>query len=128
MSRARLGLVLGSALALAAGAAAACGVCTEDKVAATYDFAVVKAASARGQVVVFVEPKSSADAGVVARRLAAAASHVRGIEAATMRTSLSPAAVSFALDARTPPAHAVAALAAAAKVPGLQLVVLRVVH
>jgi hypothetical protein len=77
--------------------AIACGVCVEDKVAATYDHALVERALAQHRVVVFAEPRASVDE----RRLkafAAAARRAPGVEAATVKTSAAPASVSFVLD------------------------------
>lgn len=116
-------------LFLAAGAASACGVCVEDKVAATYDHAVVARAPARGQVVVFAEPRGGGEAGGVARRLAAAAARAKGVDPASVRASAGPASLSFALDPRVAtPAQALAAIARAARMPGLELAELRVIR
>lgn len=89
--------------------AIACGVCLEDKVADTYDHALVQSALARGRVVVFAEPRSPVDAARL-RALAAAATRAPGVEAATVKTSAAPASVSFVLDPRR--ASAPATLAA----------------
>ena len=77
--------------------AMACGVCLEDKVAATYDHALVERALAQQRVVVFAEPRAAVDE----RRLkafAAAARRAPGVDAATVKTSAAPASVSFVLD------------------------------
>lgn len=110
-----------SALALAS-LAQACGVCVEDKVAATYDHAVVQKAAATAQVVVvFCEVAGPFDAA----RLKAAARQVKGLDAASLRSSKAPSALSFALDtARRSPQDAVAALQRAAP-PGTQLHIVR---
>lgn len=79
--------------------AIACGVCLEDKVAATYDHALVQRALAQGRIVVFAEPRSPLDAAHL-RKVAAAASRAPGVEAATVKTSDAPASVSFVLDPR----------------------------
>jgi hypothetical protein len=76
-----------------------CGVCVEDKVAATYDHAVVARALAQQRVVVFAEPRASIDAKTL-KALAARAARAPGVEAATVKTSESPASVSFVLDPR----------------------------
>jgi hypothetical protein len=80
-------------LFLHAGIAAACGVCDEDKIAATYDHAVLDAAARSPRVVVF----AAIDRGATAR-LRAAARNVPGIGAETIRVSANPAAISYALD------------------------------
>ena len=74
--------------------AQACGVCVEDKVAATYDHAVVQRASARGQIVVFCE----VDGPVDAARIRQVARGIRGLDSASLRVSEVPAALSFSLD------------------------------
>ena len=78
-------------------AAMACGVCVEDKVAATYDHALVQRALEKHRVVVFAEPRTSIDAARL-RAVAAAAARAPGVEAATVRTSAAPQSVSFVLD------------------------------
>lgn len=83
-------LTLGPATALA------CGVCIEDKMAATYDHAVVTRAMEHRHVVVFCEIRGEMQAA----RLRKAASRVAGIDIATVRTSAEPAALSFVVDPR----------------------------
>jgi hypothetical protein len=108
-------------VALAAPAVWACGVCVEDKVAATYDYAVVQRALAHGQVVVYCDMSGRA----AEARLRRAATQVAGVDAASVRISTEPAALSFALDpAKRSPAAAAAALQHAA--PGVHLHVIRV--
>lgn len=84
------------AFAAWAGAALACGTCVEDKIAATYDHAVVESAARAGKVVVYCEVKGA----FTPAKLAAAARRVRGVDPASVRVSQEPAAVSFALDTR----------------------------
>jgi hypothetical protein len=98
------------AIALAAGAPAAsraCGACDEDKVAATYDHAVIHAALARHQRVVFVAVDGPVNSEKIAARIAAAANRIRGVQKGTLRTSESPPAFSFVLDAAHKPEAAV---------------------
>jgi hypothetical protein len=109
-------------LALAAPAVWACGVCVEDKVAATYDYAVVQRALAHGQVVVYCEMSGGR---IAEARWRAAAARVGGVDVASVRVSAEPAALSFALDpAQRSPAAAAAALQHAT--PGVHLHVIRV--
>ena len=109
-------------------AAVACGVCDEDKVAATYDHAVIARAGAQGRVVVFAEPHASIDARRVATALVDAASRTPGIDRASVRASQSPASFSFALDPRAgTPLKTLETLQRSAKIPGLQLSLLKVV-
>ena len=98
-------------IALATGASApsrACGACDEDKVAATYDHTVIAAAMARHERVVFVAVDGPVSGEKLAARIAAAAVRIRGIQRGTLRTSVSPPAFSFALDAAHKPDAAVA--------------------
>jgi hypothetical protein len=96
----RGGIILGIAMAAVAPTAVrACGACIEDKIAATYDHAVIDAAIARHQQVVFVAIDGPVDARRIGARVTAAAAKVRGVQAKTLRTSLTPPAFSFALDA-----------------------------
>jgi len=97
-------------LAAAPLAAMACGVCLEDKVAATYDHALVQRALRQHRVVVFAEPRASVDANRL-KAYAAAAARAPGVDAGTVRTSAAPASVSFVLDPqRASPAATLAAL------------------
>jgi hypothetical protein len=81
----------------------ACGACDEDKIAATYDHAVIERATARHHQVVFVAIDGPVSAAEISRRIAAAAPKVRGVVPGTLRTSVSPSAFSFALDATQKP-------------------------
>lgn len=110
------------AATVAASDAAACGACLEDKIAATYDYAVIQQAAAQGDVVVFCELGGTVDAS----RLRAAARRVRGLDAASMRIAEAPPALSFALDgARESPQDAVSALQRA--VPDTRITIIRLI-
>ncbi len=103
----------------------ACGVCLEDKVAAVYDHATVTRALAKGRVVVFADVTDSREATL--KRIAAAASRTRGVQAASVRTALSPTALSFVLDPGVQaPAQALEAITRDARVAGVNLVLLKV--
>ena len=113
--------------AMSSAAVLACGVCIDDKVAATYDHAVVTRDVARHQLMVFGEIAGAVDMKVATSRIARAAPEVPGIDRRSVRTSLAPAAFSFALDpAAQAPDAAVAELQKRLHVPGATLVVLRV--
>lgn len=84
------------ALALAAPVAWACGTCAEDKVAATYDHALLQRAARQGRVMVFCEVAGPWDAA----RLKAAARRTPGIDPGSLRFSRELSAMSFALDTR----------------------------
>jgi hypothetical protein len=110
-------------LLVAVSSAQACGVCVEDKVAATYDHAVVQRAAAKGKVMVFCE----VNGGLDARRIRNAAREVRGLDMSSLRLSLQPAALSFALDAaQQSPQAAVQAMQHAAPV-GTRLAIVRLI-
>jgi len=111
------------ALAGAASAAWPCGVCVEDKVAATYDWAVMQQAVAKGQAVVFCELAGRVDA----QRITQAARQVRGLERASLRISQDPAALSFAMDAAQQSPQAAVAAMQRALPAGLRVKVLKVV-
>jgi hypothetical protein len=89
---------LAVALVLAATAPLAwsCGVCPEDKMAATYDHEVIGRALKHGQVVVFCELGGPVDV----RRIAGATARQRGVDPRSIRVSPNPAALSFAVDAK----------------------------
>jgi hypothetical protein len=108
--------------------AKACEICREDKIAATYDYGVVSAAKRRGHTVVFtaiagrLTPGDTAPARVVAKRLAA----VPGVDAGTVRTSLTPPAASFACDPSRGAASRVAAANRALAGSGLSLTIVQI--
>ena len=120
-------------IALAAGAtlaasSLACGVCIEDKVAATYDYSIVMTAIAKHHVVVFGQIEGAVDMQAAVAKIAAAAPHLRGVDRKTVRTSVSPAAFSFALDpAVQVPAAALAEMQKRLRMQGVKLSILRVV-
>ena len=88
-----------------------CGLCDEDKVAATYDHAVISRAAAARQTVVFVGVDSPVEPQAFAKRVASAASQVRGVLGGSVRTATAPVTFSFVLDpAVQTPAAAVAEL------------------
>lgn len=90
-------------------AAVACGVCVEDKMAATYDFTVVQKAAARRHIVVFCDVRGR----LSQEALRSAAQKVPGVQSETVRTSAEPLALSFVIDpARQTPEAAVARVAA----------------
>ena len=109
------------------GAAIACGACVEDKVAATYDHAVITQAIRSHRQVAFVAVDAPGAVNV-GRRLAAAARKVRGIDTTTMRTSQSPGALSFAVAQSEAPERAVAGLRDALHDPAVQLTLVRVMR
>jgi hypothetical protein len=118
------------ALAAALSASAlACGVCIEDKIAATYDHAVVLRAVARHQVMVFGEIEGAADMKAATDAIVRTAPQVRGIDRKSVRISVSPAAFSFALAPATQaPDAAVAELQKRLRIEGVKLSVLRVMR
>ena len=77
----------------------ACGHCKEDKIAATYDYAVVSAARRNKQTVVFAELRGAI--GPLSQTcdwLRQQAEVSPGVIHGTVRVSLEPAAVSFVCD------------------------------
>lgn len=81
---------------LAPAAAWSCGACIEDKVAATYDHAVIHAAIEARRQVVFVA-LDGRDATRSGNRITAAAAAVPGAQKGSVRFASSPPAFSFAL-------------------------------
>jgi hypothetical protein len=119
------------AAALAATAPAtglACGACDEDKIAATYDHAVIDSAIARHRQVVFVAIDGPVDARRIRARIVAAAAKVPGVRAETLRTSLAPLAFSFALDTTQTPNAAVAEFRKAVGDSTARLTVVRIMR
>ena len=114
---------------LAASTALACGVCIEDKVASTYDHAVVSKAAADHRVMVFAAVDGHGSAKALAASAKRAAGQVAGVDRASVRAAAEPAAaVSFALDPRAlTPEAALGAIAQNASQKGMKLTLLRVV-
>lgn len=106
----------------------ACGACDEDKVAATYDQAMIDAAIARHRQVVFVAIDGPVDAQRIGARIASAAAKIRGVQARTLRTSLAPAAFSFALDTTQTADAAVAAFRNAVDDSAARLTIVRILR
>ena len=112
-------------LAVAAAQVQACGACDEDKVAATYDHAVIRRAAARKELIVFCEVQGSAYDGARLRRVAA---RTEGIDASSLRTSAQPATVSFALDPRKRSAQSAAAALQRGAPSGTRISIVRIVR
>ena len=122
-------MAIAALIAAAPGAVTwACGACDEDKIAATYDHAVIVRAIARHTQVVFVAIDGQVDAARIGRRVAAAASKVPGVVRGSLRTSLAPAAFSFALDAEQEAEAALAGFRKAVGEPSARLTLVRVMR
>jgi len=119
-----------AAFALAASPAAlACGACVEDKIAATYDYAIVSRAALRHHVVVFAAVDGKGDPARESRELRAAAARVKGVDRQSIRAADSPHALSFALDPRlAAPEAALSEIARAPAVRGVRLSLIRVMR
>lgn len=83
------------ALLLVSGAASACGYCVEDKIAATYDHAVVTRALAQKHHVVFLHVDGAAPSR---RVLEDAVYSARAVDRGSARISADLMTVSFAFD------------------------------
>ncbi|MCD6042575.1 MAG: hypothetical protein K0R40_2178 [Burkholderiales bacterium] len=120
--------VIGVSLLVFASQAFPCGVCIDDKVASSYDHAVVMQAKQRGHEVAFFAiegplVRSAETRGAVLRAIRSAS----GVQGASARVSLENAALSFAYDpARTTHAAVGAALDARLAERRLSLRFLRV--
>lgn len=79
-------------------AAWSCGVCDEDKVAATYDHSTVARAATMRHKVVFVAVEGPVEPTAFMQRVADAAPRIRGVMRGTVRTSKAPVTFSFVLD------------------------------
>ena len=75
-----------------------CGVCDEDKVAATYDHGVILRAAAARQTVVFVAMDTAVEPRAFAQRVANVAPRVHGVLRGSVRTAIAPVTFSFVLD------------------------------
>ena len=83
---------------LAASLAHGCGVCVEDKMAATYDHEVFTRAMNRGHQVVFADLSSRQLTRTEWHLFAWTVQSVRGVMKGSVRTSNSPMALSFEID------------------------------
>lgn len=93
--------LLGFALPLSA---AACGICIEDKVAATYDFEVAAKATKNDHTVLFFEIAGLRSPDPKTRQaIIATVGKIPGIERGSVRVSLDPAAISVVFDAKRYP-------------------------
>jgi hypothetical protein len=118
------GLVLGLP-----AAALGCGACVEDKIAATYDYAVVSQAAARHHVVVFAAVEGPGDPARESRELRKAAARAKGVDRESIRAADAPHALSFALDPRlAAPEAALSEITRAAALRGVRLSLIRVVR
>ena len=117
-------------LGLAASAPVlACGVCIEDRIAATYDHAVVTRAAARHHVVVFAAVEGPGVPSEASLGLRKAAARMKGVDRGTVRAADSPRALSFALDPRaSTPDAALAAITRAPGVANVRLSLIRVMR
>ena len=124
----RTSTLLGMAVTAAMSSATlACGVCIEDKVAVTYDHAVVRAATEAHRQVVFVA-LGGADATRAGARIVAAAARVKGVDRTSIRYAPSPPAFSFILARSVPPGEAVAAFRSAVGGMDVDMTVIRLVR
>ncbi len=116
-------------VALVPFAASACGVCIDDRIAATYDHHVATQAAGHHHAVVFASMTANADARVVVREARRAAGRVRGVDAGTVRSAAEPLGLSFAIDPKVQtPARALADIERGVAVPGFTITLLRVVR
>ena len=107
--------------AIAPAASLACGACVEDKVAATYDHAVVEHAAASGDVMVFCEVIGPLDA----QHLKQAMRRVHGVRPQSVRVSTQPPAMSFAVDRKQRSPQDAVGAAQRSLVPGTRLIIVR---
>ena len=117
-------IAIAALLVVAASHAQACGACDEDKIAATYDHAIVERAAARKQLVVFCEVKGPA---YELDRLQRAAKRTSGVDAASVRTSAQPSTLSFVVDPGKRSARSAAAALQLGAPRGTQISIVRIV-
>lgn len=124
----KLTTVIATAAAIAlSGAAYACGVCIEDKIAATYDHAVIHDAMASHRQVIFVALEGR-DGALAGERIIAAARRVPGMQTASVRYAAAPPAFSFAISKNVAPDKALAAFQTATKGMDVRMRVVRIMR
>jgi hypothetical protein len=116
---------LGSLISATAGA---CGACIEDKIAATYDHALIDRAIASHRQVVFVAIEGPLSPEKVVAQITTAAPTVRGVQRGSLRTSTAPPAFSFVLDEGQDARTAISAFRKGVSGPETQLVAIRLVR
>jgi hypothetical protein len=99
-------LVVFTAGMFAASLAWGCGVCVEDKMAATYDHKLVARALDRGHHVVFTELSGPPLTAAQWQLLGRTTQSVRGVMRDSVRTSKSSMGLSFEIDPNATPAAA----------------------
>ena len=111
-----------------ANPAAACNVCVEDKIAATYDWQVVSEAKRNGHIMIFAAISGRITPGdeTMARAVRRLLSTVGGVHEGTVRVSLAPAAASFACDRRRKPSEVVQVMNRRLRRHGLALTIVRI--
>jgi hypothetical protein len=92
--------LLSAALLFLGGEVAACGYCVEDKIAATYDHAVVTRALQRGQHLAFFHVEGPEPRPEATRRALEDAASMPGVEKASVRISPDLLTLSLAYDPR----------------------------
>jgi hypothetical protein len=108
--------------------AAACGVCIEDKMAATYDHAVITSAFHHGHAVVFAEMLDAPSyAKGQERKIIQAIEATPGVDRGSVRVSLNPAAISFAFDDRKVEAQNVFDTATSSLKSGVRFTLIRTI-
>ena len=119
----------GLAFGLHTSVALACGYCIEDKIASTYDHAVVTQALARKHQVAFFHIDGTIVPGDTAKHIVeAAVVSSPGVDRGTVRVALETLTVSFAFDpSRTTPAALQATLDRKLRAKRLALMPLRVI-
>jgi hypothetical protein len=126
MRRASAVIAMAGMLAIS-NAAIGCGACVEDKVAVTYDHAVVHAAIQAHRQVVFVA-LDGRDAALVGARIVAAAATVKNVRGDSVRYATSPTAFSFALAKGASPDKAIAAFRTAVAGRDVRMTMIRLMR
>lgn len=116
-------LAAAALVALAPAATQACGACDEDKIAVTFDHAVVQRAAARGDVMVYCSVSGPFDG----EQLKHAAREVQGVKADSVRVAAEPAAISFAVDPKVQSPQAAIEATQRAVSSGMRLTLVRLV-
>ena len=124
-----LGYAVAALCVAATSAAHACGYCIEDKIAASYDHALITRELDRGHEVLFLEIAGAVPADRAQwRSLIGAVEGVAGVVRGSVRTSVSPPVLSFAFNAsRSSSATALARLNDRLRKQQLRLDLIRII-
>ncbi len=109
--------------------AMACGLCIEDKMAATYDHAMVMQAYSQGHSVAFVDMQTVANIDeALTKKIVRTLEAATAVDRGSVRVSIDPATASFAFDAHKVAVEDILTTVNRGLTPQMELVLIRTVN